>query len=60
MESIDDGHGDSVFYIQSGRPQKYDPTRPRVDLMWSRTDLGSGHADVLSPERATYGALHVL
>ena len=60
MDSIHYGHGDLVIYIQSGRPQKYDHTRPRVDLMWCRTDLGIGHAYVLSPERATYGALHGL
>ena len=60
MDSIDYRHGDRVIHIQSGRPQKYDHTRPRVDLMWSSDDLGIGHAVVLSPERATYGALHVL
>ena len=59
MDSINHGHGDKVIYIQSSQPQKYDSKKPRVDLLWSQNKKGFGHADVLSPERATYGALNV-
>ena len=54
MDSVENGHGDLLLWMQSTQPWIYSPEWPRVDLMWKRNHLGIGHADVLSPERATY------
>ena len=54
MDNMENGHADSLLWMQAKEPWVYLPEWPRVDLMWNRNHLGIGHADVLSPERASY------
>ena len=49
------GEKDSVIYIHSPkRPMQYDPTLPRIDLLFSMNEYQIGHTAVLSYKRSKY------
>ena len=53
MHSIAGGR-DSIVYLQSYYPMKYDDAWPRIELIWTKDKNGIGHTDVLSYMRSTF------